>query len=106
PIPEPAIGDWARDPEQCPTALWNYRTWANLDQHPPELVRAIRQAYYGLITQVDYNLGRVFGALVDQDLFRETMIVFTSDHGEYLGDHQLMGKGHWLDAAAHVPMIV
>lgn len=68
------------------------------------LVRTIRAAYYSCISFIDYNLGRVLEALGGE--MDDTLIVFTSDHGEMLGDYGSFGKRCMLDAAARVPMIV
>jgi arylsulfatase A-like enzyme len=55
---------------------------------------------------VDAELGRLFAWLAEAGLDRDTLIVFTSDHGELLGDHYLLGKCAWFDGSAHVPLIV
>ena len=67
------------------------------------MIREARSAYYGLITQIDYNLARVYSALEDLKLYHETLIVYTSDHGEFLGDHRAGGKSHFHEPSAHVP---
>ena len=84
---EPAIGDWCDDANLPPPIRRTARK-QSLDLRPPEIAREARAAYYGLITQIDYNIGRVYQALYDEGLDANTMIVFTADHGEYLGDHQ------------------
>jgi arylsulfatase A-like enzyme len=53
-----------------------------------------------------YNLGRVFAALLDFDLLDETLIVYTSDHGEFLGDHRLAAKSFLLEGATRVPLVI
>ena len=68
------------------------------------LVRTIRAAYYACISFIDYHVGRVLEALGEE--IDRTMIVFTSDHGELLGDYGSFGKRCMLDAAAAIPMIV
>jgi len=102
PIPDPVFGDWTRG-DGCPEAV--RRRWMQLcsDKIPKEVIKEARAAYYGLITQNDYNMGRVFGSLQDLQMFNETLIIYTSDHGEYLGDHFLGGKSFSHEAAAHVP---
>jgi len=67
------------------------------------LVRTIRAAYYACVSFIDYNVGRVLEALGDET--DDTLIVFTSDHGEMLGDYGSFGKRCMLDAAARVPLI-
>lgn len=62
--------------------------------------------YYGLMTEVDDNLGRLFGALKRLGEWNDTLIVFTSDHGEQMGDQHLIGKLGFFDASYSVPLII
>jgi arylsulfatase len=104
-IPAPVAGDWSTD-ERCPYPFRAFRQSWSLDLIPPEVIREARSAYYGLITQIDYNIGRVLAALQDKDLLRDALIVFTSDHGELLGDHHSGCKIFFHEPSAHVPFIV
>jgi len=63
-------------------------------------------AYMGLIKQIDDQLGRLMAFLDAEGLTDDTMIVFTSDHGDYLGDHWMGEKELFHDASARVPLIV
>jgi arylsulfatase A-like enzyme len=49
--------------------------------------------YYGMISLVDHQVGRILNSIEEQGLSNNTLVVFTSDHGEWLGDHGLMLKG-------------
>ncbi|NBC33989.1 MAG: sulfatase-like hydrolase/transferase, partial [Alphaproteobacteria bacterium] len=69
-------------------------------------VRQARATYYGLMTEVDHHLGRVFAWLRESGQWDRTLIVVTSDHGEQAGDHHLFGKKGWFDASFHIPLIV
>lgn len=69
-------------------------------------VRQMRATYYGLMTEIDDQLGRVFKFLKDSGQWDNTLIVLTSDHGEQLGDHHLLGKIGYFDQSYHIPMIV
>ncbi|MGB7182294.1 MAG: alkaline phosphatase family protein [Burkholderiaceae bacterium] len=69
-------------------------------------VRAMRAAYYGLIAEVDDHLGRVISYLKESGQYDDTLIVLTSDHGEQLGDHHLLGKLGYFDESFHIPMVV
>jgi arylsulfatase A-like enzyme len=62
--------------------------------------------YMGLIKQIDDQMGVLFRAMAERGLFESTMIVFTSDHGDYLGDHWLGDKDFFHDAAVRIPLIV
>ena len=63
-------------------------------------------AYMGLIKQVDDQMGKLFAWMEEKRLMENTLIVFTSDHGDYLGDHWMGEKDMFHDQSAKVPMIV
>ncbi len=63
-------------------------------------------AYMGLIKQIDDHLGNLFGWLEETGKMSETMIVFTSDHGDYLGDHWMGEKELFHEASVRVPLII
>lgn len=69
-------------------------------------VRQMRATYYGLMSEVDAQLGRVFDFLEETGQWDDTLIIFTSDHAEQLGDHHLLGKLGYFDQSYHIPMIV
>ena len=62
--------------------------------------------YMGLIKQIDDQLGRLFEYMRSRDLFEQTLIVFTSDHGDYLGDHWLGEKDLFHEPSARIPLII
>ena len=63
-------------------------------------------AYMSLIKQCDDQLGRLLKHLEDTDRMKDTMIVLTSDHGDYLGDHFMGEKDLFHDCSAKVPLII
>ena len=63
-------------------------------------------AYMGLIKQIDDQLGRLWKFLQERNLFENTMIVFTSDHGDYLGDHWLGEKEMFHEISVKIPLII
>jgi arylsulfatase A-like enzyme len=71
-----------------------------------EVIRTVRPTYQGLISQTDHHLGRVLEELDRLGLRDETLIVFTADHGDYLGDHWLGEKELFHDTVQRVPMIL
>ena len=75
------------------------------DMDEAEVAR-MRATYYGLISEVDAALGRIFDRLKETGQWDDTLIVFTCDHGEQLGDHHLLGKVAYFDQSFHVPLIV
>jgi arylsulfatase A-like enzyme len=62
--------------------------------------------YYATISFIDYQIGRILSALDDNDELENTLIIFTSDHGEYLGDYNCFGKRSMHDASSRVPLII
>ncbi|MDR2452256.1 MAG: sulfatase-like hydrolase/transferase [Candidatus Accumulibacter sp.] len=66
----------------------------------------VEACYVGLAAEVDHHLGRVFSALKLAGEWDHTMIVFTSDHGEQLFEHDLLGKSSFYDGGARVPLIL
>ncbi|MFM8528239.1 MAG: sulfatase-like hydrolase/transferase [Ilumatobacteraceae bacterium] len=68
-------------------------------------IRRLRAHYYGMITAVDHEVGRLVDALARLGLTDTTTIVVTADHGEQLGDHGLVQKVGWFEESHHVPLI-
>jgi len=62
--------------------------------------------YMGLIKQIDDHLGRLFAHLEESGRMEDTMIVFTSDHGDYLGDHWLGEKELFHEECVRIPLII
>ena len=75
------------------------------DLDTAEIAR-MRAAYCGMIQEIDDNLGRVFKYLKETGQWDKTLIIFTSDHGEQLGDHYLLGKVGYFDESFHIPLII
>lgn len=70
------------------------------------LMRLIRAAYYAAVSFVDCNVGRILQALRQSGDLDHTLVIFTTDHGELLGDFASFGKRSILDAAARIPLLV
>jgi len=68
--------------------------------------RLLQASYYGLMAEVDDNMGRLFAHLQALGAWDNTLIIFTSDHGEQMGDHWMYGKAGFFDQSYHIPMIV
>ncbi len=68
--------------------------------------RLLQASYYGLMAEVDDNLGRLFARIRALGDWDDTLVIFTSDHGEQMGDHWQYGKAGFFDQSYHVPMIV
>lgn len=79
-----------------------------LYQAPDDIrkLNRMRAVYFAMMSEVDENLGRLFAHLKHEGLWDDTLIVFTSDHGEQLGDHWLLGKSSYFNESFAVPLIV
>jgi len=71
-----------------------------------EKLRLIKALYYTSVTMVDEAVGRILACLEELGLAENTLVIFTSDHGEMLGDHWAWGKKLFYDASARIPMIL
>ena len=69
------------------------------------LLRNIVAHYYACISFIDYQVGRIMQALEEGGQLDQTLILFTSDHGELLGDYDCFGKRSMHDSAARIPML-
>lgn len=65
-----------------------------------------RAAYYAQLTHIDHQIGRLYEYLIEHEVMNNTMFVFTADHGELLGDHNLSRKVLPYDGSMRIPMIV
>ncbi|TVR49231.1 MAG: arylsulfatase [Puniceicoccaceae bacterium] len=108
-VPDPYIGGWAAgEPDGLAVAI--QREVQNLlnrglDYTPVE-IRAIRRAFYALCTHIDHQLRVVLGTLRQEGLLGNTILCFTADHGDMLGNHRLWAK-HWMyEDSARVPMLL
>ena len=73
---------------------------------PEERIRRARAGYYGLISELDDHIGMVWNALEETGQLGNTIFIYTSDHGEALGDHGLWLKNNLLEPAAHIPLTI
>jgi arylsulfatase A-like enzyme len=69
-------------------------------------LRALQAQYFGMVSAVDEQLGRVFDALAALGMWDDTVVVVTADHGEQLGDQGRIDKGGIFESSYHVPAIV
>ncbi|MFW6286842.1 MAG: sulfatase [Candidatus Sumerlaeota bacterium] len=71
-----------------------------------QLVRMMRAYYFACVSFIDYQVGRILDALEAAGQLDNTMILFTADHGELLGDFGSFGKRSYHDAPSRIPMLV
>lgn len=76
------------------------------DGEPKKVLRKLREAYYSAITMVDKNIGRILDYLQKSGQIDNTLIIFTSDHGELLGDKGYYLKSQPYEGSVRIPFIV
>ena len=85
----------------------NKRPWNGVDytEFTDEEKVRVRKHYSGLVRQIDHEVGEILDALQEQGLLENTIVILSSDHGDYLGDHNLIGKASFFESAIRVPMM-
>ena len=126
PFNPPAPYDAMYDPRDMPLPLWEeseveswpeaYRRKYFATEGGHEAVgmcdlteedwRRIKAYYYGMVSQIDRNIGWLIDAVKERGWLEDTVIVFTADHGENLGDHRLLFKGTTYDCVTNMPFVV
>ncbi len=96
--------------ERGPAAHPMFRAWQDEEVSQSfqreEASAIVRPTYQGLIAQVDDHLGRVWETLDRLGRWKDTLVIFTADHGDYLGDHRLGEKELFHDCVQRVPFLV
>ena len=72
----------------------------------PDNLRALRRAYYGLVTYVDRKVGELLTALEETGQRENTMVIFTSDHGDMLGERGMVQKRCYYEWSVRIPLII
>jgi arylsulfatase A-like enzyme len=83
--------------------------WANPGgaNYSREELATMTAGYYGMVAQLDHNIGRVLDVLTERGIADDTLVIATTDHGEFLGEHQMIFKGPFgYDSLLRVPLIV
>ncbi|MBT6157622.1 MAG: sulfatase [Planctomycetaceae bacterium] len=102
-VPTVPKGYLATLPKPAQQSLLRKKDQVNL---PDELSRQAIQAYYASITFADAQVGRILDALDETGLAKNTVVVFTSDHGYHMGEHGYWQKTTLFENAARVPLII
>lgn len=101
PLPPKVPGDW----DDIPKAGINYKTSRNMQMDERRQKKAVA-GYYAAVRYMDAQLGKVLDALEATGQADRTVVIFTSDHGYHLGEHDFWAKVSLRDESAQVPLIV
>ncbi|MGI9241850.1 MAG: sulfatase [Verrucomicrobiales bacterium] len=100
-LPEKIEGDW----DDIPKAGINYKTSKNMKMDIRRQKKAVG-GYYASVAYMDAQVGKVLDALEGAGIADETIVIFTSDHGYHLGEHDFWAKVSLHEESAMVPLIV
>lgn len=102
--------DWPAHGTDCESANHPYardlRKHFRTDEFKPEWIRGLRRGYYGCVTYLDRQLGTLLDVLEETGQLDNTVVAYTSDHGEMLGKFGMWWKCSLYDDSARVPLIV
>ena len=100
-LPEKVPGDW----DDIPKPGINYKTSANMKMDVRRQKKAVG-GYYASVAYMDAQVGKVLDALESAEIEDKTIVIFTSDHGYHLGEHDFWAKVSLLDESSGVPLII
>jgi choline-sulfatase len=100
-------------PGDLDTAYSSLDRWLNewhgvphVDLADPDVARALRRAYYALVTDIDSKLGELLNTLAENDLDRNTVVIFLSDHGDMLGERGMVQKRTFYEWSSRIPLVI
>jgi arylsulfatase len=100
-IPQPVVGEWAKE-----HPVMHNLSLAFGKGKTEKQIELIKRAFYALVTQIDRQINRIIGTLAEEGILDNTWIIFTSDHGDNLGDHNLWAKSNFLKGSCNIPLII
>jgi choline-sulfatase len=103
PIPEPTPEAYL---SRLHPAMRRWRERRGVDDLTPEQNHRGLAAYYGLVTQMDRNIGQIVDAVRSSPMAEDTIIIYCSDHGDMACEHGMWWKGCHYEGATRVPLIV
>ncbi|MCK2005299.1 sulfatase-like hydrolase/transferase [[Brevibacterium] frigoritolerans] len=100
-MPRPVIGDWAEN-----HSVFHELGLSFGESMTDKQIDLAYRAYFALVTQVDRQINRIIGTLREEGILDNTWFIFTSDHGDNLGDHHLWQKTNFLKGSCNIPLII
>lgn len=97
----PVVGEWAQEigaPHPNPDCF--------IGRPSSQEIRYMQAGYYAMITHLDHQIGRLIRSLRDEEVLMDTVVLFTADHGEMLGDHHMFRKSQPFEGSVSVPMLL
>ena len=104
-LPRPRLYEEADRPDH-PVIAHYRQTWNYDDYFDAERLEVGLKAYYGLCSFLDFQIGRILDALRDSGFADDTLVIYTADHGESLGNRGLWGKSVMYEESSGVPLLI
>ena len=104
--PEDMIAPRSIEDDMTNSPYWRTKKRTSESYSDPEKIKFFISEYYALVKEVDDWVGAILDKLDELGLAENTLVVFTSDHGEMLGSHGLRGKFNFYEESSHVPMMI
>ena len=102
----PVVGEWARSFDALPLHMKERTYPSALRGAPRSEVELARRAFYATLTHIDHQIRVVLGYLREAELLNNTVVVFTSDHGHMIGDHNMWCMTPFYEMSSRIPLIV
>lgn len=100
---ESPIGDWV---DKTISEKSGTYFCSDIAPNDKEIIRQAKMGYYACITHLDHQIGRLIEMLKEYNVYDNTIVIFVSDHGEMLMDHNLFRKSLPYEASCHIPLVI
>jgi len=105
-IPKAKVGDWAEEKYGDAMGSLEKSPSSTSGNFPEKEIEASRRTYYAAISFVDEQIGRILEALENRGELENTLIIYTADHGDMMGDHHMWRKCRAYEGSARIPMLL
>ena len=97
-----------KKPKENPEHPWHQamRSCQIMDNFTPEKTRVALTSYYGLVSFIDQLIGKILATVKSLELDGSTQIIYTSDHGDNIGERDLWGKSNFFEESVGIPLII
>lgn len=108
PMPKAVKGTKETDVFRIKNIQDNSMPWngVDLNEFTEEQIQKVRRHYSALVQGIDEYVGIIIDKLKALGMYEDTIIMFTSDHGDYLGDFGMAGKAHFYESSCRIPLLI
>jgi arylsulfatase A-like enzyme len=107
PVSRPVEGSWVEEfCKQAPPSVSSKIQGLATSGAPAEYIDLVRRAFFATMTHIDHQIRAVLGTLNEEGLRNNTIVAFTSDHGDMLGQHRMWGKTLFYEDSTRIPLVI